>query len=1120
MRLIRRPPRAARRVNPVGDATRHVASDLPADVTPEQIRALRDAGRFVEAIRLAQALVATRPRDAACHAELGLVHLHSGHAAEAAPCFQQAVRLAPTVAEHHYNLSSTLEQLGRDGEAVAGFRRAVELAPRHPEALERLGNLLLTYGRPAEAIDCFRRAAAAAPATLQARLMTAKMLVLDGRNAEAEADLRETLRLHPTSAETHRFLATILREQGRFQEAIPLLERATEGNALQAATAYYDLALSRRVTADDQPMLEQMLALLRRETLPDPYRARVHFGLGKAFDDVCRYGEAMGHFESANRLARQGRTFDRAQFAVAVRRLIASFTPDYFASHRDGGAPSEMPVLIVGMPRSGTTLIEQIVSSHPEVAAGGELTFWHRQAEAEARPGTRNPAAEYQALLRRIAPDARRVTDKMPGNFLWIGLIHRTFPHARIIHCQRHPVDTCLSNYFTNFSTPMPFTNDKGDLAFYYRQYERLMAHWRAVLPASCLMDVSYEELVADPEPLTRGIVAFLGLTWDDACLRPEANRGPVKTASMWQARQPTYRSSVERWRRYEPWLGELAQLLRADEPPATVRRPPKALALVRRAAHERVAGKLEEAARLLAEAAALSANDAMIENEVGLIYLQRHDWPAATNSFERAVALEPDFAIAHYNLACALERQRQPDAAISAYRDAIAHAPRLAEAHTRLGNLLHARGRHEEALDCFRQAFAASPDTTLGRMSQIKLLLMDGRDGEAEVLLRQLLATDPASSEAWRLLGNTLREAGRFDEAASCLEKAIALDPTHVAAHHDLVHTRRMREVDRPLIRRMQARLQGTDLTDFDRALLHFALGKGLDDLGACPEAMRHFDAGNRLERAGLAFDRTGFANGVDRLIARFTPELLAALGATGDPSELPVLVLGMPRSGTTLVEQIVSSHPQVGAGGELRFWNERAPAEIELAFDPARLRATAADYVAQLRQIAPTAKRVTDKNPFNFLWIGQIHLALPHARIIHCSRNPVDTCLSIYFTRFATRQDFAYDRGDIAFYYRQYERIMAHWRAVLPDGHLLEVDYEALIADRDTLTRRMIAFCGLEWDDACLAPEQNPRVVRTASMWQARQPVYRSSIERWRRYEPWLGELRGLLPRLGATG
>ena len=236
----------------------------------------------------------------------------------------------------------------------------------------------------------------------------------------------------------------------------------------------------------------------------------------------------------------------------------------------------------------------------------------------------------------------------------------------------------------------------------------------------------------------------------------------------------------------------------------------------------------------------------------------------------------------------------------------------------------------------------------------------------------------------------------------------------------------------------------------------------------------------------------------------------------ALGVADETPVFVVGMPRSGTTLVEQIVSSHPLVAAGGEREYWvrNGRTWEESgEGGLTEAAIHRLATDYLAELRRVAPDAARVTDKLPYNFLWIGLIHLALPNARIVHCRRHPVDTCLSIYFTHFARRANFGSDRGDLVCEYRQYERLMAHWRAVLPADRFLDVDYETLVADQEAGTRRLIEFCGLAWDDACLRPEGNRRVVMTASSWQARQPVYRSSVARWRNYEEWLGELRELL-------
>ena len=222
------------------------------------------------------------------------------------------------------------------------------------------------------------------------------------------------------------------------------------------------------------------------------------------------------------------------------------------------------------------------------------------------------------------------------------------------------------------------------------------------------------------------------------------------------------------------------------------------------------------------------------------------------------------------------------------------------------------------------------------------------------------------------------------------------------------------------------------------------------------------------------------------------------------------------MPRSGTTLVEQIFSSHPLVAAGGELPFWRQRVQTGAAVFGPDARLdiaRRVAGDYLATLRVVSPTAARVTDKTPFNFAHLGLIRQMFPFATIVHCRRAPIDTCLSNFMTNFAAQYDFAADRGSLVFFYRQYQRLMAHWRSVLPPERFIEVDYETLVADPEPLTRRLIEISGLDWDDACLAPHQNQRRVTTASIWQARQPIYRTSVERWRRYEPWLGELRTLL-------
>jgi LPS sulfotransferase NodH len=278
----------------------------------------------------------------------------------------------------------------------------------------------------------------------------------------------------------------------------------------------------------------------------------------------------------------------------------------------------------------------------------------------------------------------------------------------------------------------------------------------------------------------------------------------------------------------------------------------------------------------------------------------------------------------------------------------------------------------------------------------------------------------------------------------------------------------------------------------------------------------MRHFDAADAVRRGSASFDSSAFSIEIDRMIARCTPEFIARASELGSNDATPILIIGMPRSGTTLVEQIVSMHPEVGAGGELHFWNQRGAewqragaAEDEFPF----LAKAAADYLSVLRAIAPTAARVTDKMPFNFLWAGLIHVAFPRAIIIHCRRAAIDTALSIHQTHFHPSMPFPTGGAELVAYFRGYQRLINHWRSVLPADRFIEVDYEDLTRAPEPVIRRIIAACGLAWHDACLRPESNARAVNTPSKWQARQPIYRTSVKRWRRYEPWLGPLRALV-------
>jgi tetratricopeptide (TPR) repeat protein len=539
----------------------------------KQAASLRQAGRFADAVAVMQQAIAANPIDAQAHYGLGLTLARCHREADAVQSFERAVRLKPDFAEAYHALGVALQNLGRVEPAVAMLRRAVELAPRLADAHARLGDLLHAAQDLSASQAAYRRAAAAARSTIFGRICEAKFLVGEQRFAEAGEIMRRALALDPGNVEAMNTAGRILSYMGALDDAAAHYERALELAGDDPWVAWCGLARSRKLTASDRPLMARIDSLLARGQLPADTRMRVRFALGKACDDCADYEAAMRHFDEANRIRRALQPFDRDQFIRAVESVVSCFTPQFFAERQGVGVMDETPLFVLGMPRSGTTLVEQLISSHPQAAAAGELEFWGQRAaaldqaavEKMAAEQARLIAADYLAVLCRATPDAARIVDKMPFNFNWIGLIRLIFPRAGIIHCRRHPIDTCLSIYVTDFESNWGFISDRDDLVFFYRQYRRLMAHWRSVLPQPQFIDVDYELVAGDPEAETRRLIAFCGLPWDDACLHPERNRRAVQTASLWQARQPVYRSSVERWRKYERWLGALAELHEAD---------------------------------------------------------------------------------------------------------------------------------------------------------------------------------------------------------------------------------------------------------------------------------------------------------------------------------------------------------------------------------------------------------------------------------------------------------------------------------------------------------------------------------------------------------------------------
>src|SRR5579871_366972 len=527
-------------------------------------------------------------------------------------------------------------------------------------------------------------------------------------------------------------------------------------------------------------------------------------------------------------------------------------------------------------------------------------------------------------------------------------------------------------------------------------------------------------------------------------------------------------------------------------------------------------AGRPADAIAPLSEAARLQPSNDMIQHDLGLACLEAGRLPNAIAALQRAIAINPRYTDAYFRLGIAMEKTGDSAGAIAAYGRATRLFPSLTEAWFRCGALFYTSGDRDKAIHCFRNAETAGGNSSFGLLGEARALLTEDRSQEAEQVLRNMLAVDPANAMAHELLGNLLSEFGRFGEARECFERALGIAPLLAGSYYDLVRCRPVTPGDEGLLQRMEAALATPGLESGQRLRVHLAIGKAADDLGQYALAMQHFDAADAVRRGTARFDSAAFSKEVDRLIAHCTHKWIARASELGSCDVTPVLIMGMPRSGTTLVEQIVSMHPDVGAGGELHFWNQRGAAwrrpetgRNESSF----LAKAAADYLSVLHGIAPNAARVTDKMPFNFLWAGLIHVTFRRAIIIHCRRAAVDTALSIHQTYFHPSLAFPTGGAELVAYIRGYQRLTDHWRRVLPEDRFLEIDYEDLTTAPEPIIRRIIAACGLEWNDSCLRPESNRRAVNTPSKWQTRQPIYRTSVARWRRYESWLGPMRALV-------
>lgn len=533
--------------------------------------------------------------------------------------------------------------------------------------------------------------------------------------------------------------------------------------------------------------------------------------------------------------------------------------------------------------------------------------------------------------------------------------------------------------------------------------------------------------------------------------------------------------------------------------------------------------GKFREAVSYLEQLVARSPDSAEAYYNLGLALQGAERLSEAIAAFEQVVHLRPDYAAAYYYMGATLQGLGQYPRAEEMLRKAIRYAPELAMAHLRLGEILEKMWRQDAALVELQKAHELARDNIQIVIALADALHICGHTREGIGLLQAALGKHPAEMSLMISLGKLLHIAGQIDAAEQVFTQALTQRQDASAACLGFARIRKFTPADTSIIKQMESLLENEELSELARQNICFALGKIHDDCAEYDKAFHYYATANAIQKKVTNYDKSAYERGINDTITVFTREFFNKFAALGTDRERPVFIVGMPRSGTTLTEQILVSHPLVADGGELEYFStlyRNLPNLLETGepypfcchvLQEEHAGSIIRHYLELLDRHSVTARFVTDKMPGNFLFLGLIRMLFPKAPVIYCHRDPLDVCLSIYFQQFNLQHKYAFDLMDIGHHYMQHVRLMSHWKKVLP-GPLLEVQYEDLVSDPETNSRKLLEFCGLEWDPSCLEFYNKQRDVRTASNWQVRQPIYKSSVRRWHNYEKYLGPLMQL--------
>ena len=1155
------------------------AARAALEINPKMPTALSNLGvalyelkDYEGAARAQRQAIEAKPDFAEAHNNLGNALHALRRFDEAIPAYRRAIAIKPNYADGWANLGTTLHHSGSFEDGISALRRAIALAPHHANARSGLGILLLMRGDLAEGWDEYewrlrsteRKGPKFPEIPWQGENLAGKHIYV-----QAEQGFGDTLqfaRYMPlltargakVTLRVHQQLVTLIRES--LPDITVLGDRGAPAPYQCDAVL---LSLPRLFKTRLETIPAQVPYLRAPATAASRWKSR----LGKM--KGLRVGIVWaGNPEHVND---SRRSIDLSELAP-----LFSVRGTSFVSLQFGSRAADLKKL-----KRGRTAIEDL---------SGEIAGFSEPAAAiEALDLVISIDSSTAHLAGALG---KPVWVLLPWVTDWRWLLEREdnpwYPTMRLF---RQKKDQDWSEVFARVETELNAVvqGDAARLMPFKAEGERRAADAAAIIaaetalaakPVAPLAQVASpgQALILAEQKRRHGFLADADeLTRRAAAADPD-NAEAAHMLGIIAHQSGKTGEAIDHIRRaiaikpdvalYHANLGEMCRLAgRIDDAIAAGRRAvalnpnyPGALSNLGIALFDQ--GKFEEALELYDRAVALEGTFAQAYSNRGNALQRLKRFAEAERDYRRAIELQPSFADAWNNLGTCLRELKRSEEAETVYRKALEFAPNNPDTLDNLALALKDLDRLDDAADLMRRAITIeSRDEKLfvhyatvlldqhkvdeAADADERALALNANNHDAVNLAgriafergdlpaalsnyRRALTLKPDLADAFNNMGNVLKELGQLREAQDAYLQAIALDPDIAGVYVNLADSKKFTPGD-PHLETMETLAAKTDgLSKTDRLQLDFALGKAYADLKDYRRSFERFLAGNAAKRAGIAYDEEAVFGLFDRIETIFSPELIAKQSGGGDPSVMPIFVIGMPRSGTTLVEQIIASHPLVHGAGELQTFNDvilnvRAPDGSTLrypdfvpALDAAALRQIGARYVAEVRKLAPSGERVTDKMPSNYYFAGLIRLALPNAKIIHSVRDPVDTCISCFSKLFTAEQNHTYDLAELGRYYKRYERLMAHWHRVLPARSILDVRYENVVADLEGQARRILAYCGLPWDERCLSFHETERPVRTASASQVRQPIYKSAVGRWRAYE---GQLEPLLSALGMS-